>query len=67
MAHLGIIEGFGKAREVLLAQLNDRAVNLTLGNRLDTGVLQDLAQNPAITATNDQHLHSPTGELERGC
>lgn len=53
---LGVVEASSHAGQVLLRQADDGLVNVAQNGLLDTVVLDNLAQDTAVTAANDQHL-----------
>ena len=53
---LGVLEALGHARQVLLGQADDGLVNVAERGLLDALVLDDLAQDTAVAAANDEHL-----------
>jgi len=53
---LGVLVADAHAREVLLGEADDGLVNVAQNGLLDGCVLDDFAQNTAITTTDDEHL-----------
>lgn len=53
---VGVLETNGHTGKVLLGNTDDSLVDVTQGSLLDGGVLDNLTEDTAVTATNDEDL-----------
>jgi hypothetical protein len=53
---LGVVEATGHGGEVLLGETDDSLVDVAEGSLLNTVVLDDLAEDTAVTTANDKNL-----------
>ena len=53
---VGVLEANGHAGQVLLGNTDDSLIDVAQSSLLDRGVLDDLTEDTAVTATNDKDL-----------